>query len=161
MLCVCVYVWGDNVFKGYGGVLFFTLIDDSLPIWFFKLYLFIFGCAGAWLLHRTSSSRSEWGRPSMCAVQAPYCGDSSCRRAQALERTGSVAVARGPRCPLACEIFLDQRSSPHSVLALAGTLLTTGPTGKLQGGVLFCFFKALFAKWLLRFVDVSEVDTEI
>ena len=76
---------------------------------------------------------------------------------------GLSAVARGPSCPLACEIPLDQRSSPHSALALAGTLLTTGPTGKLQGGVfvLFCFSKALFAKWLLRFVDVSEVDTEM
>ena len=96
--------------------------------------------------------------PSTCSMQASYCGDLSCCRARALECMGSVAVAQGLSCPMACEIFLDQGSSPHSALALVGTLLTTGPIGKLQGGVFF--FKDLFAKWFLRFMDVSEVDTE-
>ena len=80
----------------------------------------------------------QWvGIPSTCSVQAYYCGDSSCCRARALECMGSVAVAQGLSRPMACEIFLDQGSSPHSALALAGTLLTTGPIAKLQGGVFF------------------------
>ena len=94
---VCVYMYGGIMYLRVWVcfVLFFTLIDNSLPIWVCKLYLFISGCAGAWLPHRTSSSRSEWGRPSTCAVQAPYCVDSSCPRAQALERTGSVLWREG------------------------------------------------------------------
>ena len=136
MLCMCICIGRMYVFKGYGGLFFFTLIDNCANLVFWVLFIYFWMC---WVLvDAPSFLQLQWvSIPSTCSMQASYCGDLSCCRARALECMGSVAVAQGLSCPMACEIFLDQGSSPHSALALVGTLLTTGPIGKLQGGVFF------------------------
>ena len=44
-------------------------------------------------------------------VWASHCGGFSCWWAQVLKLMGSVVVAQGLNCPVACGIFLDQRSN--------------------------------------------------
>ena len=78
---------------------------------FFLMHLFIFGCAGSSLLymHRCTplSSCGEQGPISSCGTPASHCSGFPCR-AQALEHVGSVVVAHGLSCPMACGIFPDQ-----------------------------------------------------
>ena len=49
---------------------------------------------------------------SCCSGQASHCSGISCCRAQVLGHMGSVAVAHGLSCPVACGIFQDQGSNP-------------------------------------------------
>ena len=54
---------------------------------------------------------------SSCDVQAPEC-------------TGSVVVAHGLRCPVACGILVPLPGIKPASSALEGGFLTTGPPGK-------------------------------
>ena len=54
---------------------------------------------------------SEWGRLSSCSVWASHCSGFCCCRAHALGCTGSVVVVCGLSCPVACGIFLNQKSN--------------------------------------------------
>ena len=47
----------------------------------------------------------------------------------ALERMGSVVVARGLSCPVACGILVPQAAIEPASPALEGGFLTTGPPG--------------------------------
>ena len=68
---------------------FFFFFFTIGPCWLSVLfYLFIFGCAGSWLLCEGSSL---WWIP---------------------RRVGSVVVLNGLNCSAACGIFLDQRLNP-------------------------------------------------
>ena len=75
--------------------------------YFLFMYLLIVLC-----LHccpRAFSSWGEWGLLSSCSAQASYCSGFSFCRAQALGMQASVVVVHVLSCPVACEIFLDQR----------------------------------------------------
>ena len=75
----------------------------NLPL-FMYLFLVVLGlhcCAWGF------SGCSEWGPLSGCSTQAFDCGGFSCCGARALGCVGSVVVANGLSCPVACEIFLD------------------------------------------------------
>ena len=56
---------------------------------------------------RTFSNCGERGLLSSCSVMASHCSGFSCCGA-----LGSVVVAYGLSCPVACWIFLDQGSNP-------------------------------------------------
>ena len=67
---------------------------------FFRIYLFIFGCAGSLLMHGGSSHCSKLRATLCCGARASHCGGFSSGGAQALgawasvvEAVGSVAVA--------------------------------------------------------------------
>ena len=51
---------------------------------------------------------------------------------RALEREGSVVVARGLSCPEACGILVPRPGIEPASPALEGRFLTTGPPGKSQ-----------------------------
>ena len=53
-----------------------------------KFFLFIYGCAGFFLLPWLFSSCIEWELLSSCSVQASHCGGFSCFRAQVLGPMG-------------------------------------------------------------------------
>ena len=57
------------------------------------------------------SSGSEWGLLSNCGAWASPCSVLSCCTAQALGLRGSVVLAHGLSCPMACGIFPDQGSN--------------------------------------------------
>ena len=87
---------------------------------FQNIILFIFGCAGSWLLHGLFSSCSEQGLLSSCSVRASHCSDFSRCRAQALGHPGfsscsSQLYSTGSTvCRSffkACGIFLDRGSN--------------------------------------------------
>jgi len=50
---------------------------------FFKFYLFVFGCAGSSLLHRISLVATNGGYSPVVVLGLLYCGGFSCCRAQA------------------------------------------------------------------------------
>ena len=102
------------------------MLTNLIPYdWFFFLifHLFIFGCDWSSMLIRLFSSFSECRLFSSCGVWASHCGGFSCCRAWALEHTGyrscssglsspgSVVVAHGLSCSMACGIFPDQGSN--------------------------------------------------
>ena len=91
----------------------------------FFFNLFIFGCAGASVLHGPFSKGNK--QRLLFIAQASHCGGFSCCRAQALGHVGfsscSVwaqqlrfpgpgAQAHRVSCSMACGIFLDQGSNP-------------------------------------------------
>ena len=93
---------------------------------FFFVFCFFFCCAGSSLLHRLFSSCGEWRLLSSCGVQASYCSGFSCCQVQTVGHTGfsscgtwaqelwfpgSIAVAQGLGCSMACGIFPDQGSN--------------------------------------------------
>ena len=82
----------------------------------FIYLLFIFGVGGGAVLglcccKQTFFTCNKWRLFSSCRVWASHCGGFSCCRLQALECLGSVVVAHGFSCPLACGIFPDQGSN--------------------------------------------------
>ena len=64
-----------------------------------------------------------------------HCWASNCD-STGPRHMGSVLVLHGLSSPVACGIFLDQRSNPLSP-ALAGGFLTIGPPGKSQNSLHF------------------------
>ena len=88
---------------------------------YFKFYLFIFGCAGSWLLHEIFSSCGEQLLLSSCSAQVPHCSGFSLHRLQGawasvdeatgLQSTGTIVVVYRLSCSWACGIFLDQGSN--------------------------------------------------
>ena len=76
--------------------------------WFF-FYVFIFGCAGSLMLHKSSL---VGGYSVHCSVWASHWGGFSWCRAPALGAQASEAVALKLSCPVACGIFPDQGSNP-------------------------------------------------
>ena len=69
-------------------------------------HLFIFGCAGSWLL--CGSFLSLWRVEAALGggVQASHCGGFSCG-AQTPGTRALVVVVYGLSCSMACGIFLD------------------------------------------------------
>ena len=65
---------------------------------------------------------------------------SSCG-AWAPERVGSVVVARGLSCPVACGIFVPSPGIEPTPPALEGRFLTTGPPGKSPIPLLMVYTK--------------------
>ena len=63
----------------------FTILGTEWPLFFFLIYVFIFGCAGSSFLGRLFSSYGKQGLLSSCCVQASHCGGLSFCRAQALD----------------------------------------------------------------------------
>ena len=114
----------------------------------FLIILFIFGCAGSSLVLELFSSCRQQGLLSSCGAQASHWGGFSCgARALGsmsfssclmglvvatprLQSTGSVIVAHGLSCSLACGILLDQGSNSCLLHRLAGRFFTTEPPGK-------------------------------
>jgi len=88
----------------------------SLYIYFFKFYLFIFVCAGSLL--------QLLGATLHCSAGASPCGVSSCCRACALEREGSVVVAHR------WHVESSQTGTKPVSLAVTGGFLTTVSPGK-------------------------------
>ena len=89
-----------SVYKRFHRNALFSDIWEAYSfVFFFNVYLFIFGCLGSLLLHGLSSSRNEWGRLSSCGARASRCGSFSHRGAQALGPVGSVVMAQGVSCP--------------------------------------------------------------
>ena len=100
--------------------------EISIVLCIIYLFLIALGfCYYAWM----SSSCSQWELLSSYVAQAFHCNDLSYCRAWALEHmgseaaaqglwnTGSVVVAHGLSCSLACGIFPDQESNSSSALA--------------------------------------------
>ena len=89
-----------SVYKRFHRNALFSDIWEAYSfVFFFNVYLFIFGCLGSLLLHGLSSSRNEWGLLSSCGARASRCGSFSHRGAQALGPVGSVVMAQGVSCP--------------------------------------------------------------
>ena len=61
-------------------------------------------------------------------ARACHCGVFSCGGVQALDHMGSVVLAHGLSCPMACGILLT--GIEHMSPALASRFLTIGPPGK-------------------------------
>ena len=60
---------------------------------------------------RAFSSCGKWG-PLFIAVRGPLTVAASLVAEHRLQRAGSVVVAHGPSCSVACGIFPDQGSNP-------------------------------------------------
>ena len=100
-------------------IFFFFLIDLVFNFFFSSLlYLFNFGCAVSSLLCRLFACCSEWGLLCSCkpwslgvwaSVVAEH-GLNSCN-SQAVDQTGSVAVAHRFSCSRTFGIFPDQGSN--------------------------------------------------
>ena len=111
-----------------------TLISLRSPSWFFlsflfKInYLFIFGCAGSFLL-RAGFLYLHWVEATLrYGAQASHCGGFSCYGAQALERRLSSC---GSRAQLLRGMWDLPRPGLEPVSpALAGRFSTTAPPGK-------------------------------
>ena len=111
---------------------FFSLFFSNRYL-FLKI-LFNSGCAGSLLLRSLFSSCGKQGLLSSCSAQASRHGGFFHCRAQALGHaglssvlrgvwsTGSIVVAHGLSCSVACEIFLDQRLNPGLLLWQADSL---------------------------------------
>ena len=110
-------VTGDGNYIERGMVMFYTLgiqicsyINLSPKIVLFILFLAVLGCTQAF---------------SSCIARASHCSGFSCYQAQAvrhagwsscfhgLQSTGSLVVAHGFSCSMACGIFPDQGSNPR------------------------------------------------
>ena len=96
---------------------------------FLKKY-FLFGSIGSSLLRAGLLQLWRAGATLCCGARASHCGGFSCCRAwtlgaqasvvaahglQQLWHVGSVVVAHGLSCSMACGIFLDQGSNPCSL----------------------------------------------
>ena len=92
-------------------------------IYFYFIY-FIFGCLGSSLLSVGFPYLGRAGATLCCGAWASHCGGFSCCGARALgvrasvvvahglQGPGSVVVAQGLRCFVACAVFLGQGSNP-------------------------------------------------
>ena len=63
---------------------------------------------------RAFSSCGKWG-PVFIAVRGPLTIAAVLLRSTGSKRAGSVIVAHGPSCSVACGIFPDQGSNPCSL----------------------------------------------
>ena len=108
---------------------------------FFKFYLFIFGCVGSSLLHTGSLQLRRAGATLRCSARASHCSGLSCCRARALgvrdfSSCGSLALECGlSSCGTRALLLLGTWDLPGPGLepvspALAGGFLTTAPPGK-------------------------------
>ena len=79
-----------------------------------RIFKVLSGCPGSSLLHRLFSMQ-QVGVTVRCSVLASHCSGFFCCGAWALGCVGSVAVARGHCCPMACGIFPGHGSNPHSL----------------------------------------------
>ena len=61
---------------------------------------------------RAFSSCGKWGATLHRGVRASHYRGLSLLRSTGSRRTGSVIVAHGPSCSVACGIFPDQGSNP-------------------------------------------------
>ena len=87
-------------------------IGTSL-FFFLKKYLFIYLFIYCWLCwvfvpFRVLSLVVASEGYSLVRMQASHCGGFSCCGAHVLGQAGSVGVACGFSCPVACRIFLEQ-----------------------------------------------------
>ena len=80
---------------------------------FLKYFVYFWPC---WVLVAVQafSSCGKWGLLPSGAWASHWVG-LSCYRARALRRVGSVAVAHGLSCPVACGVFPDQGSNQCSL----------------------------------------------
>ena len=88
-----------------------ALVNINLIFYIYKCFFFWL----CWVFVATSglSPVTVKGAPrQLQCVWASQCGGSSCGRAWALERTGSVTAAHRLSCSMAQGIFLDQGSNP-------------------------------------------------
>ena len=86
------------------GILSIPRVEQHSFFFFFNLFYFI-------LFYFLAVSGLS------CSVRAP-------------ERVGSVVVARGLNCPMACGILVPRPGIKPASPALEGGFLTTGPPGK-------------------------------
>ena len=114
---------------------FLTFISCLFPVLSF-IYLFLAALGlqcGAWVLYcciQALSSGGEQGLLSSCSAQASHCGGFSYGGEWAVWHVGSVAVAHGLSCPMACGILAPRLGIEPLSPALAGGFLTTGPPEK-------------------------------
>ena len=97
-------------------IIFFELLFSWLlwSFFFFKINLFIYlflAVLGLRFCVRAFSSCGKRG-PLFIAVRGPLTITASLVGSTGSRRAGSVAVAHGPSCSVACGIFSDQGSNP-------------------------------------------------
>ena len=92
---------------------------------FYKLFYFIFGCAGSSLLWAFFSCDQQ-GLLSSCSWLASHCGGFSYCRAWSLGLQASVVGVHGLCCSTVCGTFP----------ALAGGFLSTVPPGKSSNSLI-------------------------
>ena len=130
---------------------YFTFSERTSYLLIFKnnfKSLFIFGCAGCFLLCRLFSSYKEWGLLSNCSAQASHCSGFSCCWAWVLGHAGmqsrvacdsrlvahkldSTGSIRCRRAWLLCDMWNLPGSGVKSMSpTLAGRFFTTEPPEK-------------------------------
>ena len=97
-------------FEKFFFLFFFFLIKPFLRHFLIFIYLFIFAVLGLRFCGRAFSSCGKRG-PLFIAVRGPLTITASLRSTGS-RRAGSVIVAHGPSCSVACGIFPDQGSNP-------------------------------------------------
>ena len=93
-------------------LLFFFFLTNFWP--WYSIYLFIYSfmaVLGLRFCGRAFSSCGKWG-PLFNAVRGPLIIVASLLRSTGSSRAGSVVVAHGPSCSVACGIFPDQGCNP-------------------------------------------------
>ena len=73
----------------------YCILQLLLVLFFFLIYLFMFGCVGSLLLCAGFLKLSRVGATLRCGAWASHCGGFSCCRAGALGAWASVVVACG------------------------------------------------------------------
>ena len=147
-----------NLSRTFFGSLFLVQISFFQILYFFKIYLFIFGCIGSSLLCTGFLQLWRVEATLHCGAQASHCGGFSHGRARAPGARASVVVAcrlstcgsRAPErrlssCGARAQLLRGPWDPPGPGLepvspALAGGLSTAAPPGK----PLYFFFKPLF-----------------
>ena len=110
-------------------------INQSETFFFFNFYLFIYLFIYLWLCWVFVSVRGLSLVAASGGHSSSRCAGLSLSRPLLLwstgtRRTGSVIMAHGPSCSVACGIFPDQGLNPCPLPALAGRFSTTAPPGK-------------------------------
>ena len=101
------------IFNTLTNVLSFTSFKAGAGIFsFFKIYLFL-TALGLRCCIQAFSSCGKHVLLSRCDVRASHWGAFSCCSVWALVHIGSVLVARGLSCPVACGVPPDQGSNPR------------------------------------------------
>ena len=86
------------------------------------------------------------------------CGLSSCGTwAPEHAGAGSLVVARGRSCPVACVILVPQPGIEPTSPALEGGFLTTGPPGKSRNNLFILQFSVPFEKFFLYHMDAYTI----
>ena len=142
---------------------------------FFKFYLFIFGCIGSLLLCAGFLQLRRAGATLCCSAQASHCGGFSCCRARALGVRTSVVVAHGlsscgsralerrlSSCGTRAQLLCSMWNLPGPGLepmspALAGGFLTIVPPRKPQE-IDFAHFISRILLWWLCFKSTLQLS---